>query len=281
MEAAFLGIWRGEGPVPADLDARLRALVGAAAAAWPEVRIPESDFLAHLAGRLPARDLAGALDNLSPADLYLACGCARGLPPAVAAFDARFLSRVPVHVRRIDAAPAFAAEIQQALRVKLLVGDGQPRIAQYSGACPLDAWVRVVAVREALTLLRKGQEVPSDPQDLPAAPAVSFDRELIRLRYQSEFQAALDEALTGLDARDRNLLRLHYVDRLGIDALGAMFNVHRTTCARWIVAAQEKLLGAVRQRLQAQLGIDSGEFHSLAGLLLSGLHISMTRALAD
>jgi RNA polymerase sigma-70 factor (ECF subfamily) len=286
LGAVFRAAWPAQAEVPPDLDERLADLVSTAQAAWRELTISDEEYVRYLAERSPSVDVAKALENLCAADLLLACACARGSRKAVEAFEARFLSRIPQYVRRIDASPEFANELTQQLRAKLLVAAAGelPRIAQYAGACPLGAWLRVVAVREALMVGRRVVEAPSDPADLAAlalAAGSDADRELVRLRYQPEFQVALETALAGLDAKERNLLRLHYVEGLSIDRLSPMFGVHRATCARWIAAAQGKLLDAIRERLQAQLGLSTVEFHSLAGLMVSGLHISITRMLAD
>jgi RNA polymerase sigma-70 factor (ECF subfamily) len=259
----------------------MEALIAAAKAAWPELDIPSEDFAAYM------KERSSRLDPACVADLYLAAGCVRGIDAAVRAFEKQLLTQVPKWVRRIDASPAFAAEVQQHLRVKLLVAaDGAPpRIAQFAGACPLSAWLRLVAVREALMVGRKVAEAPYDPQDLAnlaqAALPTETERDLVRLRFQREFQAALEASLGALDAKERNLLRLHYLDKLSIDQLAPMFRAHRSTVARWIGAAHDKLLAGVRDRLQEQLGLTTTEFHSLAGMLVSGLHISMTRALGD
>lgn len=284
LAAVFRAHARAESALPAGLDATLARLSSTALEAWPELDIDAAEFVRYVAERVPAVEVGAALDGLCAADLYLACGCARGVTAAVEAFDRQFLSRIGKHVRRIDASPTFAAELTQHLRVKLLVAAAGevPRIAQYAGACPLGAWLRVVAVREALLFARKVVESPRDPEELArlAVPGTSeAERELVRLRYQPEFQSALEAALAALDAKERNLLRLHYVDRLSIDRLSPMYGVHRATCARWIAAAHTKLLDAVRARMQAQLGLSTVEFHSLAGMMVSGLHISMTRAL--
>ncbi len=278
----------GATALPPDLDARLAQLTTTALAAWPALGISADEFVAYLAARLPKVDVAAALDKLCPADLYLACGCARGLPAALALFEAHVLADVPRQVHGIDASPAFAAELMQQLRVTLLVAPANgkpPRIAQYAGACPLSGWLRVVAVRAAL-LEKKRADPLSAPDGLeelvrPAAAAAAADHELVRLRYQPEFQAALEAALAALGAKERNLLRLHYIERLSIDRLSPMFGVHRATCARWIRTVHDQLLASVHARLQEELGLSADELESLAGLMVSGLHISMARALVD
>src|SRR5579863_3326472 len=98
--------------------AALRAAVDEARARWPGVAFATEGLAGHL-GRL-GRGWPGF-----PVDACLAAACAAGDAAALRALDAEFLSRVPDVVRRVDGASAFAAEIGQELRVRLLVrGEG-------------------------------------------------------------------------------------------------------------------------------------------------------------
>src|SRR5215467_5483967 len=75
----------------ADLDRRLWALVAEGRAAWPDLPIAAKDVVEFVA-RQVTPDLAdAALDGLRPADLYLACACARGVAAAIAAFDREYM----------------------------------------------------------------------------------------------------------------------------------------------------------------------------------------------
>src|SRR5215831_251262 len=82
---------------------------------WQDLPVlsPE-DFASQVAVTVPPDvEPVTYLRGLVAADLYLACACARGLPGAVEAFDAGWLSRVPDYVRHIDRSPGFGEEIQQ------------------------------------------------------------------------------------------------------------------------------------------------------------------------
>jgi RNA polymerase sigma-70 factor (ECF subfamily) len=259
-------------------------LIAEARAAWPAIALDQTRFARHLAARIPdGEDARTVVRTLRIADLYLACACADGDAVALALFERDFLARVPAFVRRIDASAPFADEVRQLLRTKLLVGaDGAPpKICDYSGLGPLQNWLRVAALRAALDLRRGGPEQVHASQDLAGKPALATgldpETDLIRARYQGEFQTALEEALTVLPARDRNLLRMHFVDGLSIDKLAPAFRVHRATCARWIQSARERLLDETRRRLVERLRLSAAEFDSLAGAVASGLHLSLPR----
>jgi RNA polymerase sigma-70 factor (ECF subfamily) len=257
----------------------LRKRIHQARAAWPDVQVDEEAFVAHLGAR------AHKLEQLHLDDLYLAFACARGDAEAVAIFERTLLSKVRQFVARVDRSPQFAEEVQQILRARLLAGDAEhpPKVAEYSGVGPLHNWLRVAALRAALDQVRRRPEQVNASQDLAGkALAGSGDpeHELLRRRYRGEFQAALEAALGTLTAKERNLLRMHFVDGLGIDRLGIVYRVHRATAARWLQAARERLLEEIRQQLRPRLGLTDSQFDSLAGVLQGDLHVSMSRLFA-
>jgi len=259
-------------------------LVDRARAGWPELDLDECGFVAHVRHLLgPAEDLPAQLAGLHAADLWLAYGCTIGDTEALAAFDREVLSQVGTLLGRLQPTPQLVDEVRQALRHKLLLPrPGEPpRIAEYAGRGPLQAWVRVTAVRAALDLLRAGGvDSGSDlaPDDLSAA-AGSPELDYLRERYRPQFKAAFEEALRALDPEQRNILRLHAVEGLNIDEIGALFKVHRSTVARWIAAARGQVLASARRRLRAELRLSAGEFDSLAGVVRSQLDISLTKIL--
>jgi RNA polymerase sigma-70 factor (ECF subfamily) len=246
------------------------ALAARGRAVWPGIEVSDGQLAGHLARlELPAEPHA---------DLYLACACAVGDPAALAAFDTSVLSQVGSFVSRIDASPPFADEVRQALRERLLVARGPlpPRIAEYSGRGALGAWVRVAAVRVAIDLHRD----PPDTARLSAAPAIarelSPDLQLLKARHQSDYEDALRGAFLTLDAKERNLLRMHFVDGLTVDRIGLIYQVHRATAARWVQAVREKLLHEVYRCLGSRLRLSPTELDSLTALVQSQLQISLT-----
>jgi RNA polymerase sigma-70 factor (ECF subfamily) len=100
-------------------------------------------------------------------------------------------------------------------------------------------------------------------------------------RYREDFKVALQAAMAGLSARDRTVLRLHWVDGLNIDKIGAVYRVHRSTVARWIAQCRKQLLEDTKRALKARLQVSHSELHSLVGLLRSQLHLSVSRVLQE
>ena len=257
-------------------------VIDRARAEWPELELDEAGFAAHVERCL---DDGGEAAALYAGDLWLAYGCAAGDEAAIVAFDREVLSQVGLLLGRMQPTAQLVDEVRQLLRDKLLVAAPgvRPRIADYAGRGPLVAWVRVAAVRAALDLLRAaGARAGADvePDDLAADhEASSPELDYLKERYRPQFKAAFQEALRALDSEQRNVLRLHVVEGLNIDEIGALFKVHRSTVARWIASARQAVLAGARRRLRAELGLSAGEFDSLAGVVRSQLDLSVQKIL--
>jgi RNA polymerase sigma-70 factor, ECF subfamily len=239
-------------------------------AAWPTIDVPLDAYAAYMAEREVGEERA--------VDLYLACACVQGNAGAVAEFERVYLEDARVAVARVTPDRAIADEALQLLRQKLFVAAGGSRgIAGYAGRGDLRAWVRVAAARVAISLLR-GRRMPAEEGELAALVAGDPSPEvaLIKKRYATEANTALRAALAELTVRERNLLRQHFVDGLGIDALGAVYGVHRTTCARWLRSAQAQLEKRTRALLIKQLGIGRDTADDIIAMLRSDLHITLS-----
>lgn len=68
---------------------------------------------------------------------------------------------------------------------------------------------------------------------------------------------------------------------MNIDRIGAVFNVHRATVARWIAAAREGLLERTMARLGERLRLEPADFESLLRVVRSSLDVSLHALLAE
>jgi RNA polymerase sigma-70 factor, ECF subfamily len=274
----------GRPPAPSavSVESALRRADAAGRAAWPNVPLQPEAFAAHVADRVrTGGDPEEAIAGLHAADLFLACACALGIPQALAEFERVELSRVPAVVRRIDASAAFADDVAQAMREAFLVParGGRARIAEYSGRGPLASWVRVVAVRTALRLGKERRaSAPLEGEDeLPGIVDPELDH--LKFRYRWAYEEAFEAALAALPDRDALMLKLHYVDRLNIDRIGALYGMHRATVARWRARVRRGLLAATREELRRRISMTPAEFESLLALVRSQLVVSIRTAL--
>jgi RNA polymerase sigma-70 factor (ECF subfamily) len=255
----------------------LSAAWSAAQAAWPGVHVPEDVFAAYVAertgGDAPMPDATSSL--------YLACACARGDAAALRAFESRYMPEVERALVRTRLSAADVAEVMQSLREQLLAGP-LPRIASYTGRGDLPAWLRVTAVRAALKRIRGHKPEVEADDALLAARSVGDDPELLYMKelYRKAFREAFGAALEGLDARDRLLLRQHFVDRLGVDDLAPLYQVHRATVARWVQRARDHLLDETRHEFMRRARVSPRECESVLRLVRSRIDVTLGRLLA-
>ena len=253
----------------------LRALHVRGHEEWPGVELDVATFLAMATDRLGD----AALDDVRAGELYLAIACAARVDQAIAAFDEHYLSRlVPILIRSGQDAAA-ADDAVQTVRVRFLVGSAgrAPRILAYDGRGSLEAWLRVAALRAAMSAQRKHRREVTvhELDDNVDAASCSPELALLRRRFGAEFAIAFRRAFEGLSPRERNLLRHQVIDRLGIDRIAAIYGVHRATSARWVARARDALLVSVRRILRDKLRIGAEELDSLLGGLRSQLEMSL------
>ena len=102
----------------------------------------------------------------------------------------------------------------------------------------------------------------------------------IKYRYRDQLRHALEQSLQALPAREKTLLRLTVVDGLNIDAIGAIYRVHRATVARWLVRVRAQVFAEIRERIGLRNQPTVSELRSLLVLLADEVHLSARRILA-
>lgn len=270
-----------------ELAAALAELTTAAVAGWDPPPVSADDFVAWVAPRIPPGDddVVAALRALRPADLYLACACARHDPGATATLEARYMPGIRAALRSMRADDASLDEVLQSVREKLLVGDASrgPRIADYAGRGDLRRWLRAAAVRTYLNLRRSArrERLVDDDEVLDEVSTPAGDPELAHMKrlYQAEFKAAFLDAVARLNDQDKNLLRFRHVDRLGVDEIAALYQIHRATAHRWLASARERLGGDTLRALRRRLGVETTELESIRRLVESQVDLSLVRVL--
>jgi RNA polymerase sigma-70 factor (ECF subfamily) len=264
-----------------ELDAAIRE----AQRAWPELRANEGAFREYVLARVPAQEVSGKIARWHVADLLLAYACACRDAAALRAFDTKFMVKVPAFVAGLRQSSAFGDEVRQTLRVKLFVASpgGPARIEGYSGRGPLDRWLRVGAMNTALHILGAAKvPVGSGPEDDVAkiiGPGPNPEVDFMKHRYRADFEEALRDAFAALTPKQRNVLRLHFIDGLSAIAIGAAYGTHRGTATRWLSAANHALLEETRRLLRTRLGLTESEFASVTILVKSGIGVSIERLL--
>ncbi|WAS90662.1 hypothetical protein [Nannocystis punicea] len=257
-----------------DVEAVERLLAGAiddATRRWPGVTADPEAYAAWIAARLPAgtEPVEAALAQLRLAELFLACACAGGSAPAIAAFDAEFIAR---DRRTSD-------DEKQLVRQKLFLahGDTPPRIVRYGGRGELGRWVRTVAARVVIDGARPAREEPTD-DDLLDALSVDpgHTPELAQLKQDARkiVQAALNGAIAGLPARDRMLLLQYHLDGVGVVELGRLYDVAPSTISRNLARIRGVLLAQVRRSLMSHHKLWGDELERLLEFAQSQLSVN-------
>ena len=266
-------------------DVELSSLWRAARAEWPTVDVDAADFAAYVGER--EREGVGDVDakGADPAragDLYLACACARGDAAALAAFEEAYFPEIDLAARRVGGTAPPADELRQILRHRFFVAeaDARPKIVEYTGRGALRVWVRIAAMRTALNLaVKEAREVALESDALAILVGAGDDPELTYMKrvYTDAFKSAFAGAFAELASRERNLLRYAFGKSLTVDAIGALYGVHRATAARWVAQAHARLVEKMCGRLAALIG--KKDLSSVLGLLDSRLQITLDRYL--
>lgn len=268
-----------------DLEAALGGVVERARAAPRGVAIDDAAFVGHLGAVLAT----GAVDEATLAalevdDLVLAFGCGAGDPGAVAEFEQRYADDLRAILSRFGEGRELTDEVHQRMRQRLFVAEPgeRPGIWRYTGKGALLAFVRVTAVRIALDVLRargaRRETTDEELADLPAAgnPELQY----LKLLYRREFKTAFEAAFARLPARARTLIRCEVIDRLSIDKLAAIYDIHRSTAARQLNQARRALVESTRDELARRLNLDPGELDSVMRLIESDVDLSVERIFA-
>jgi RNA polymerase sigma-70 factor (ECF subfamily) len=156
----------------------------------------------------------------------------------------------------------------------------------YSGRGSLGGWLFIAAIRIAERRTERAQHelpghepwVASDVQER-LLPALDPEMEHLVHSYKAAFEAAMQQALATLSIRERNLLRYHFLERLSIDRLAEIYDVHRATAARWILRAQRRLADEARARFTAQIPVAADSVPRLLALIRSKLNLSLNAVL--
>jgi RNA polymerase sigma-70 factor (ECF subfamily) len=256
-------------------------IVEAGRARWPDIPLEPRDFVAHLKANAARSDPARLASHAG--DLWLACACARRVRGAEAALETLLAPAVAKAVAGIDTSAAFADDVLQVLREKLLFGKGSagPAIATYAGEGPLAGFLRIAARRAALNLVARKELPAASEEELLAARSALPDPEVEHLRetYRAEFRAAFLDALKALAPRERLLLKQHYVDGLSGARIAELHGVAASTITRALQGARGALQASARKNLEERLRLSASQIDSLAGLVLSRLEVSLSGAL--
>jgi RNA polymerase sigma-70 factor, ECF subfamily len=233
---------------------------------WPAIRV-DPDALAEALGE---RGIAHA-SPFAPDVAFVVAVVARD-PVALALFESQIVPDIRGALVRFGRDADFVDEALQRVRMKLLVADGTPRIAEYRGRGALAAWVQIVAIREALMMQRGARrEVGDDALERIAItePVLALSKQVHKAAFSAAFHAAFAE----LGDRERTLLRLCFVEGLGSEEIARLYRIHRVTAFRWLRDARDALLDGTRTRFLASVDVPASQIDSLMRSLAGSLSV--------
>src|SRR5580704_12190385 len=205
---------RGDG---GEVDRALASALERARAAWPAIAVDDARFAEHLAHHVgDADDVAATLDRLAVDDLYFALACALGDPAALATLDRQHFAELRWPLGKMGLDASGIDETLQMMREELLArrADEPPRILGYEGRGHLQGWLRSVAARTGLRLIRKTPRYAELDETIRAPIADDLELAYMKKTYGEAFLRAFRAALEGLDADDRLLLKQRFRHKL-------------------------------------------------------------------
>ena len=276
-------------PDLAALEEQLVALAARGAAAHVDLSLDGTLFAAHL-GRCGAPVGTMTLARIHAEDLFLVAAALFGDETAVAKLRRVHRPVLAGYLRHIDVSRPFLEEVEQRLWGTALVGgsDGEPKLAGYSGQGALAGWVGISAQRIALMIRRHERaekralagaaaEADAEAELLSRDPELAF----IKGRLRNDFRAALTQALSSLEDRERMIFRLHLVDGLTVEVIAKMYGVSHSTVSRWLAKARDQVIHEAQRLLRDQMRLSPAEFESMAALVVSRLDLSVSRILRE
>jgi RNA polymerase sigma-70 factor (ECF subfamily) len=240
----------------------------------------DAAFADAVAARIEGEDsVEDAVARLALPDVYLVTAVLAGNRVAVATFERLVRDETTRACARLGKNAPSAEDVVQELLFKLLVkqGDATPKLAAFGGHGALHAWIRVAAVRTAISLTRRKQENLVEDDALTAIADDADDQALAFLKqsYRAQFKTAFGDTLAELPRRSRTLLRLQIIDHLTLEEIGAFYQVSRATAARWLADARTSLVAGTQARLVQSLSISSDELSELMKMVASSLYSTL------
>lgn len=199
-------------------------------------------------------------------------------PQAVRDVEAVVRAAASSAARRLGGDHAVADEIAQRVAEKLWLGratSGTPVLASYTGEAPLSAWLRVIAYREGVELLR-ANDVHDDALVDRVVATTEPELAMLRTAYLEAFKRCFKATFAQLSLHDRDLVRRHHLDGLSLEDLAKLYGTHRATVARWLAKARERLVTETRAALRSELSVNT-DLDDVLALIASKLEASLSR----
>ena len=241
-----------------------------ASAVAARVRASVEKYLLRHKPDASAREVVDFIDALHADELLLVVACEQGDETAWTEIIEQYRTVVLSAARSSSAGAGEAEELGDSVWAELYGlreredGTRAGKLAYYSGCGSLGGWLRAVVGQLAVDRHRRTSrlvqtEEPSEfdraaaeshePDGWRAAPERDPESALAEGEVAHAVEGALAEALGGLDAEDRLLVKLYYFDGLKLKEAGAVLGVHEATASRRLT----RLHAEIRKRVESLL----------------------------
>lgn len=247
--------------------------------AWPTLALEPRAFIEYSQESVISGEVRHA------EDLYLAVACALKVLGASDILVREHGASIDLALAGMRVSDSFKDDVRQLVFEKLLLGgEGKPaQIGTYRGRGRLRSWLRTVAVRSALDVLRAEKSDPVLAGDtlLPflIADIEESDIAALKSKYREEVNQAFASALSTLSRGDRTLLHRYYIQGNNIDDLATVYGIHRVTAFRRVLKVKEALFRDVRVQFARLTDMRDEDSDDIIKLLQSQVDISVSRIL--
>jgi RNA polymerase sigma-70 factor len=232
------------------------------------------------------------LDNLKWSDLFLTTACAAGDGAAWEVFRRQYRSVIHSAALKTSTSASEAAELSDTLLTDLFLphesGRGESKIAQYHGLGSLEGWIKVVVHRMAIDQIRlHRRDVPIEDLEgeLPSNSAHGRTDESIKERdthrARDMVSQCLTTALEQLDAQERLVLNLYFLNGVNLKGIGQFLKAHESTASRLIERLKTQLHKSVNKQLQEKFKVRKTEVPHLIELAQGHLEIDLKKILSQ
>jgi RNA polymerase sigma-70 factor (ECF subfamily) len=267
-----------------DLPGLLASLYTRGRTANPKLAVREQAFGRCLARAMASPSFQG-VETLAVADLYLSCACTENVRGAAAAFETRFAKIIRRAASRVLPTRDEREEAEQRARQEILgVGPAgvAPRIGEYLGHGPLDAWISVAAIRVAISLGRS-ESAERRLREKALAEATGIDPERLNLKEEvrREIEPAVAAAIARLASRDRLIMGLFLVSGMTLQEIGKSLGITHQAVSKQLAKSRDQILNDIRATVAEKLKISTDELMSIMRLVASQLDGSVSQVLAN
>jgi RNA polymerase sigma-70 factor (ECF subfamily) len=248
----------------------------------PRVAAAVEKYLLRDDPNTPAVEINKFVDEMQADDLCLIIACERGDEKAWNDLVERFTATVRSAARSASANEDAAEDLAQSIWAELYGlrtrKDGRPagKLAYYSGRGSLAGWLRAVIAQLSVDTFRKQSKLVQAEEDTDlerlareaqvsetqtfAASGIQNPEQALSNRFaEADLQAALAQAVRGLEAEDKLLVKLYYFDDLRLREAGVVLGVHEATASRRLSRIQTDLRKRVGQILVDEKGWTKAE----------------------